>query len=186
MRKIIMLFFICLSCTAHADIYVDQTKSGNIEYTDIPLVNSKKIEAPSVNSVKGTKEGASSSALTATSSSLVITQSGESGDKTSAVTVSNNATYKALNIITPKPEEIIQNQPVVSVEMKVDPRLHAGDTVQIMLDGKAVGTPTGTMYQEIQHVNPGTHTLYATIINTQKQVVQQSESITFHLEKSRI
>jgi hypothetical protein len=184
LQNIIMFLFINLSSAAYAEIYVNQNNSGNIEYSDTPSGNAKKVEVPSVNSVQGTTDGAVTSNSKTKTTGSVASNYADTVSKNTEEPISSVTTYKTFIINTPKSEEVIKDQPVVSVEMNVEPLLIAGDTVHLTLDGQAVGTPTGTMYQEIQHVNSGTHTLYATIINIQKQEVKKSDIITFYVEKN--
>lgn len=179
MRKIIAITLILISGTTQAAIYVNENSSGGIEYTDTPGQSSKPVAVPSTNSISTPKPAPQPTPATEPSAS-------PQNDDQPATTTSQANTYQTLEIISPKNDESIQNQPVIPVEMRIEPNMLPGDKIQLMLDGKPVGTPTATAYQELGLVERGTHTLEAVIINNKDQIIKRSSTITINVHRNSV
>ncbi len=181
MRRIITFLLLLASCASFAEVYVNQTKDGT-EYTDTPSSNSQAVMVPPVNTITSTQPAIPATAPT---TSLVPGNSvaTSSGTETPPST-QNDTAYTTFEIVSPKPEENIQNQAVISVEFKVEPKLASSDKIQVMLDNKIVGTPSGMLYQEISNVERGTHTLAAMIVNSNNQTLKTTSAITIYVHRN--
>lgn len=183
MKRLIALMAIFMATTGYAAIYVHQSDNGSIEYSDTPSANAKEVQVAPLNTVAPvvnvTPPKADDSAVATTPGEVVAGLPG-------ATTVSTGATYQAFSITTPKDGDTIQNQSVIPVSMNIEPTMTAGDKIQLYLDGKAVGTPTSTIYQELSNVERGTHSLYAEIINSNMQGIKKSNSITIHVHRNSL
>lgn len=174
MKKILLCCLaVCIS-TCYAAIYVDQSNSTSVEYTDTPSDTSKEITAPPVNTVSSQIPPSSSTDSSEDKKSSIV-------DSASA---SSENTYKVFSITSPNNGATIQNQPVVPVEMNIEPKLLAGDKVQLYLDDKPTGTPNGTGYQELSTIERGTHTLYGKILNRNDQAIKRSNSVTLYVHRA--
>lgn len=183
MKRIITFLLILASCASFAEVYVNQTKNGT-EYTDTPSSNSQAVMVPPVNTITASQPSIPAAAST---QSLVPGNSTvtPSGTESTAVNATKNDTaYTIFEIVSPKPEENIQNQAVISVEFKVEPKLAASDKIQVLLDNKNVGTPSGMLYQEISNVERGTHTLAAAIVNSNNQTIKTTPAITIYVHRN--
>lgn len=177
MKRLMLISLILLPFYSSAAIYINKTKDGSIEYSDTPTQTSKKIEIPSVSSITVPKP----------TTTIAPTQSPatETNDDEDVTEPSSNAnTYSKFEIISPKNGGTIQNQPVIPVDMVIEPNMLPGDKIQLMLDNTPVGTPTATSYQEIGLVERGEHSLYAVIKNNKDQVIKKSSTITIHVHRN--
>lgn len=180
MKKYVILLVALITSTAFAAIFVNQEKDGSTEYTDTPTANSSVVDVPPVNTV-----GPQSQENAAVEGGIQSAQ--QTGTLNSALNnlpISTSSTYKVFEIKSPGNEETIQNQPVIPIEFKVEPNMLPGDKIQVYLDGKPAGTPTGTPYQELGTVERGTHTLSAKIINKQGQVIKSAPQVTIYVHRN--
>ena len=159
-----LLFFITLN--GYAQVYEQQDQQGNTTYSDLPLQASKEVSAQS------SSTNTSTITSTNTTSSLPIKK----------LTVENkNHLYNTFSITTPKNQETIQNQPLIPVKLKLDPKLQEGDRIQLMLDGKPWGNPEANNEINMSLVDRGTHQLSAVIFDKNQTVIKQSETITIYV-----
>lgn len=181
MKKLIALSILFMAGNLHAAIYVNQNASGGTEYTYTPSMTSKPVVVPPTNSISTPAPVAQTPAP----SDPITNTANDSTDSNAADATSSQASsYKAFEIISPKNEETLQNQPIIPVEMKIEPNMLPGDKIQLMLDGKPVGTPTATAYQELGIVERGTHTLYAVIVNNKGQNIKQTSTVTIYIHRA--
>ncbi len=174
MKRIGILFLAAMISTSYAAIYVNQSNPNSTEYSDTPSANAAEVNVPPVNSVA---TQVPQSATDANTSKPNTTSTGNSA-------VSTEDTYKVFQITKPTNGETIQNQPVIPVEMQIEPVLKGGDKVQLYIDGSPVGTPNGTAYQELGLVERGTHTLYGAIMNSQNQPIKRSNNVTLYVHRN--
>jgi hypothetical protein len=180
MKKLLILLFALIASTAFAAIFVNQEKDGSVEYTDTPSANSSLAEVPPVNTV-GPQSPAKSEEAPPLTGNVSTVVSGPAGD---VAAVSAPGSYKIFEIKSPANESTIQNQPTIPVEFKIEPNMLPGDKIQMYLDGKPAGTPAGTPYQELGIVERGTHTISASIINGQGQVIKTASQITIYVHRN--
>lgn len=172
MKRFWLFILAAMISTSYAAIYVNQTGPDSTEYSDTPSVNAAEVTVPPVNTVAPQIQPAPAA--------------NQAASKPAAgnATASGTDTYKVFQIIKPANGETIQNQPVIPVEMKIDPVVQAGDKVQLYIDGTPAGTPTVTSYQELGLVERGTHTLYGAIINSNNQPIKRSNSVTLYVHRN--
>lgn len=175
MKKLILAAFILFSSNIHAEIYVNKTNDGGIEYSDTPTQQSTKVEISTESSITVPKAAVTSEQQPIAKNSV---------DEDENQPTSNSATYTKFDIVSPKNESTMQNQPVIPVEMVIEPNMLPGDKIQLMLDNNPVGTPTATSYQEIGLVERGTHSLYAVIKNNKDQVIKKSSTVTIYVHRN--
>lgn len=178
MKKLLALLLISMAGMTYATVFVNTNSNGGIEYTDTPSDTSQKLDVPAVNSISTSKPAAPAATPAAAADSAASQAAAPSE------AISTDTTYQSFAITSPKNEENIQNQAVISVSMSADPNIKPGDKIQLMLDGKPVGTPTSALYQEIGLVERGTHTLFAEIINSQNQAIKRSSSLTIYVHRN--
>lgn len=181
MKKLIAVTMLFLAGNIQAAIYVNQNASGGTEYTDTPSMTSKAIVIPETNSISTPKPVTQTPAASPQSAAGAAVNTNDDADNTAT---SQASSYTAFEIISPKNEETLQNQPIIPVEMRIEPNMLPGDKIQLMLDGKPAGTPTATSYQELGIVERGTHTLYAVIVNNKGQNIKQTSTITIFVHRN--
>lgn len=175
MKRIGILILAVMISSSYAAIYVNQSNPDTTEYSDTPSTNAAEVTVPPVNTVapqiqpQAADQGSSKATTT---------------NSANAATGSTEDTYKVFQITKPANGETIQNQPVIPVEMHIEPNMKGGDKVQLYIDGSPVGTPNGTSYQEIGIVDRGTHTLYGSIINSNNQPIKRSNNVTLYVHRN--
>jgi hypothetical protein len=92
-----------------------------------------------------------------------------------------------LQILSPAADEAIRNNAgSVSVTVQAEPALQPGHAYQVLLDGQPFGTPGEETTFELSNVDRGTHQLAVAVVDAQERVLQQSESLSFHLIRTSL
>jgi hypothetical protein len=94
--------------------------------------------------------------------------------------------YTSFSIISPADQETIQNQPDVTVSLKVEPALQGSDKIQVYVDGKAWGEPQAATTISLGRLDRGTHQLSAAIVDANHKVVKQSNSVTAYFQYAHV
>lgn len=178
MKNIIALILILLSSSIFAAVYVNQTDTGSIEFSDTPSENGKAIDLPAVNSITTPQATSPKPTPTANQTTAPIA--------TEVEPARTSASYKTFQITSPKEGENIQNQPTVSVTMTIEPNMLPGDKVQLMLDGKAAGTPSASIYQELAIEARGAHSIYGVIMDKNGATIKQSNTVSFFVHRNSV
>ncbi|MCQ4298412.1 DUF4124 domain-containing protein [Pseudomonas songnenensis] len=92
-----------------------------------------------------------------------------------------------LQILSPAADEAIRNNAgSVSVTVQAEPALQPGHAYQVLLDGQPFGAPGEETTFELNNVDRGTHQLAVAVVDAQERVLQQSESLSFHLIRTSL
>lgn len=92
--------------------------------------------------------------------------------------------YEVVKVVSPSPDETIRdNSGTVSVRLELAPALQAGHSVEILLDGKVIGSGAATS-ASVTNVDRGSHTVSAVIKNAAGKVVANAPAVTFHLKQA--
>ncbi|MCC5861806.1 MAG: DUF4124 domain-containing protein [Gammaproteobacteria bacterium] len=96
--------------------------------------------------------------------------------------------YESLEIIQPGQEETLWNiGGILNVSVRTRPALRADHRLQVVYDGQALEPlPAGVTSFELTDVWRGEHTLKATIVNADGQVLAESPSRTFYVQQTSI
>ena len=142
-------------------------KNGQVTYSDTPLTNNDtEINVPAIN----------------TSPLLETGQTNPAPEKKQI----ENIPYTAFSITSPANGATIQNQPVITLTVKVEPKLQEGDTIQIYLDGNPIGPPSDSTSFSLNHIDRGQHQMYAVLLNNEKTMVKKTESITIYVHYGKV
>jgi hypothetical protein len=177
MKNIIALILILLSSTIFAAVYVTHT-DNSMEFSDTPSENGKPIDLPSVNSITTPQPRSGSTNAPSNQTSTPAT--------TAVEPARTAASYKTFQITSPKEGENIRNQPTVPVTMNIEPNMLPGDKIQLMLDGKAAGTPSSSIYQELAIVERGAHSISGVIIDKNGTTIKQSNTVSFFVHRNSL
>lgn len=188
MKHLLVLLAILVSTFTFAAVYVNKSPNGGIEYSDTPTANASKMDIPAVNSISTTSTPITDTVTTPTDASTTQVTASEATNNRlpDTAAISKNVPYKLFEIESPKDQETIQNQNVLAVVLKVDPPIQSGDNIQVYLDGKPVGVASASVYHELGVVDRGTHTMYAEIINNQKEAVKRTSTITIFVHRNSV
>jgi hypothetical protein len=91
--------------------------------------------------------------------------------------------YSEFRITSPGDDAAIRdNAGNVNVDLKINPSLRAGDTIELTLDGQSIGGGRKTAIT-LTNMDRGTHSLQALVKNASGKVVARSNSVTFTLQR---
>lgn len=156
---------IFLAGLAHAAIYVQQDKGGNLTYSDTPLSDSAKTVTPPSQTFQEPP---------APPASLPVLPLPPEAPKPS---------YTHFAIVSPKDQETIQNQPEITFRIDLKPELQQGDRLQLLLDNQPVGDSGTSTQITLKNVSRGTHEVRAVIMRTGNTIIQQSNTITLYVHR---
>lgn len=166
---------------AHAEVYMQVDQNGTAVYSDTPLSNSaQKVELPAPQTI-GTKTPPA-----APSEKNSATPNKEVPNASFAPPSTSPESYKLFQILSPKDQDSIQNQPTFTVQLKVEPKLQEGDRVQIHLDGKPWGTPEPSLQISLTDIDRGTHQISAVLLGQNGQILKQTPAITVYIHRAAL
>ncbi len=145
--------------------WVDE--SGKVHYSDQPGPNAVKVD---LNVQTYSSEEAAPRATSPNAPSAAR--------KPTATT----ATYRTLQITSPAQDETIQGTGgQVAVQLNLDPALQTGHRIRVLLDGQPVGGESPGLSLTLPQVDRGTHTLQASVVSANGEMVIGSTAVTFHV-----
>ncbi|OGT45436.1 MAG: hypothetical protein A3E83_00405 [Gammaproteobacteria bacterium RIFCSPHIGHO2_12_FULL_41_20] len=170
-----LILFMLNIAVCHAAIYMQTNKDGSVTYSDTATTHSSPV-------VITNSGGSISTPLFVHDSSV------EKKTETTQTTVTApvKQSYKIFEILSPKDQETIQNQPEITVMMKLDPKLQSGDKIQLVLDGKLVGDAAASTQILLSILERGVHQLSAIIIDENKRIILQSNTITIYVHRNSV
>jgi hypothetical protein len=92
------------------------------------------------------------------------------------------------DLIRPENDEVFLNTSSVSMRLRLEPNLQAGDQIAVAVDGKRLeNQPTTGSEFVVNDVERGTHTLQIAVYDrTWKQQLCATPSITFHVRQPSV
>lgn len=164
-----------ISSALAADIYRWIDDNGNQVYSDQPTENAEKVELR--HSMIYTPVE-----IPELSEDAMDTQSEEADASIPA------PNYK-LSVVSPEDDAGIRvNNGNVMVNLQLIPALvpERGDLIQLYLDGLPAGMPMPQLNFMLENLDRGTHKLSAVVLNASGEVLAESETITFHLQRTSV
>lgn len=179
MRKLFLIIFVLLlSSSCFANVYQQIDNNGNVTYTDEGArQNTNDITSTTQSQSSNISSSRSTSTATPTSSAV------NTEVTTSTMPVKPHTVF---DIDSPKNGETLYNQPVISVDIKIEPKLYEGETIQVLLDGKPTSAPQSSTHFEITYLDRGTHQLSALLFNKNKIMIKQTGNITIYVHRTSI
>lgn len=182
MPYLLFIFLITLSFISHADIYMQKDANGNIIYSDTPInKNAKRIETPTGNITSSTLP---QQAPANNSPSTLMTQPGQTTPLMTVGTTRKPYTLFALR--SPADQATIQNQPIIAVDININPDLQPGDLIQIYLDGNPWGKPLPSTHFEFTAPERGIHQISAKLFDKNGQLLKETPSNTVYIHQAHI
>jgi hypothetical protein len=174
-----LLFFILLSLVAFvccAEIFKSTDSQGNVIYSDTPMgAQSERVELPDQNA-----EPAPANVTT-----IPVVKNATPGEETSNLPPENKP-YTKFTIVTPGNLSTLQNQPIIFVEVEVDPPLQKGDKIQIYLDGNPVTPAQDSTHFEFVRPDRGTHQLSAKLLDDKQRIINETSSYTIYVHQTHV
>jgi len=165
-----------LGTAVAADIYRWVDDNGNEVYSDEPVENAEKIELQESMTYSPVQ-------IPVVTDSATTSVEQEISDESEV-----NPNYK-LTIVAPEDDAGIRiNNGNVTVNLQVQPALvpERGDLIQLYLDGLPAGTPMPQLSFMLENLDRGTHKLSAVVLNASGEVIAQSETTSFHLQRTSL
>jgi hypothetical protein len=95
--------------------------------------------------------------------------------------------YRNFEISKPANDETIPNTGgAVQINVRVDPSLRNGHTVQLLVDGRPVANPGLTTDFSLSEIARGTHTAKAVIRDRRGVQIQETSAVQFHVRQESI
>ena len=165
-----------LGTAVAADIYRWVDDNGNQVYSDEPVENAEKIELQDSMTYSPVQIPG------VTDSTTTTNEQEESGES------EVDPDYK-LTIVAPEDDAGIRvNNGNVTVNLQLQPAFvpERGDKIQLYLDGLPAGVPMPLLSFMLENLDRGTHKLSAVVLNASGEVIAQSETTTFHLQRTSL
>ena len=91
--------------------------------------------------------------------------------------------YEEFKVTSPTNDATIRdNGGNVRVSLSLTPGLQSGHSIEVIMDGKSIGSGKGTTVT-LTEVDRGTHTVQATVKDADGKEVARSNSVIFHLKR---
>jgi len=162
------LLIICIwSFQSYADdkqIYKKTNDKGVVEFTDVPGKNTKPIRVPPMNTYKQKKLPSI---------------------KSKPLPAEVKAAYNEFSITSPLHDKVMRdNSGKIVVKLKISPSLNSEHKILVSIDGNSKTAIKGSSSSvTFSNIDRGTHTVQASIVDSQDQVIMESGAITFHLQR---
>ena len=92
--------------------------------------------------------------------------------------------YEVIKVVAPKAGDTLRdNGGTVSVQLSSEPALQPGHVVEILVDGKAIGSGSATS-ASVSNLDRGSHTISATVKDSEGKVFGNASAVTFQLHKT--
>jgi hypothetical protein len=98
----------------------------------------------------------------------------------------NASTYTDILITSPTNEQTYSGTGgQISVAVHVEPSVQPSDSIRLELDGLIVSEPNSTTTSfQLQDVARGAHSITASVVGSNGQVLKQSAAVTFHVQQT--
>ncbi len=169
-RRLFTLVSLLASLAVAGTVYKWVDENGVVHYSDQPHSEAKKVEVPAVQTYKG--------------EASVPTPAAPAAPPASAQPA---GAYQSCAIAQPTNDQTFTNIDSLSIVVRTDPGLRAGDQLFLMLDGQPLngGKPTSSQFT-LSPVERGTHSVQAVVRNSQGGVLCQTPGVTFNVHQPSI
>ncbi|AFJ01756.1 hypothetical protein Q7C_584 [Methylophaga frappieri] len=176
MKKIIALLLCFLPVVITAEVYRWVDENGNTVFSDQPVENAEPVDLPEAS----------------TYSPVDLPDIDPDSDETDSDLTEEEATavpdYE-IGVVSPQDDETMRiNNGNLTVNIEIRPALSSDrqDKIQLNLDGRPHGEPLPQLSFSLENLDRGTHTLSASVINQNGEVIAESPQIKFHLQRNSI
>lgn len=154
--------------TATAGLYKGLDEGGNVIYSDKPFENSQQFTPP---------------AITVVDAPRVPPKKEEVVEEETAETK-----YTKFSISAPKNDEVIWDNPQLTIALKVTPALNIaeGHRTWLLMDGKPLVKNSQSLFLQIGRADRGEHQLQAQIRNKKGKIIKRTKTVTVHIKNTVI
>lgn len=149
--------------TSQAQLYKGVDDKGNVFYSDQPFESAEKFTPPPLSIVDAPKV---------------------KPEKTLKEEKRVEFKYTDFDIVAPKNNETIWNEPAVSISLNLRPALNAelGHSIWLMQNGKPVIKNSPSLVLSIGRLERGAHQLQAQVRDKQGKIIVRSRAIVVHIK----
>ncbi len=162
--KGILLTALIITFSASAELYKGLDEEGNVVYSDKPFNNSKQFTPPSLTIMDAPN--------------VPVKKEADKEPEEKAFK------YTHFSIAAPKNNEVIWNNPQLTVSLKVSPALNIkeGHTTWLIMDGKPLVKKSRSLLLRIGRADRGEHKLQAQIRDKKGKIIKRTKTITVHIK----
>jgi hypothetical protein len=164
MRYLVLLALgLLLTTPGQAKIYKWKMPDGSVRYSDQPQAGATELELPKIQ----------------TYTPIPVPEAKGKPSEAAGKAVE----YKSFEVKSPKNGEVIRNNGgSISISLGLDPALLSGHSIEILMDGKSVGSGKGTSIS-LSNVDRGSHSIQASVKNAEGKAIKQTSNVSFHLKR---
>jgi uncharacterized protein DUF4124 len=164
--KNLLLVTLVFAFPTNAELYKGLDAEGNVVYSDKPFDNSKQFTPP---------------AITVMDAPKVPEKKVEAVEDETAETK-----YTKFSIAAPKNNEVIWNNPQLTVTLKITPALNIaeGHRTWLLMDGKPLVKKSQSLRLQISQADRGEHKLQAQIRNKKGKIIKRTKTVTVHIKNT--
>lgn len=168
-KLVLVVSFLMIVGASYAQVYKWTDAQGNVHFSDTPHEGAEQLKIPETQ--------------TYSPPASQLPSPPQTEDKLD----DKKHTYTTVNITQPDNEGTIRNnQGYVAVALQLEPELFPGDMVQMIFDGAPLGAPQPNLKFQLNGINRGSHTITVEVIDSNGDVVNTSNTVTFFMHRPRV
>ena len=161
--KSLLLFLSVNASVVSAEIYRGTDSKGNVYYSDQPFDDAVVFEPASISVVDSSK----------------VKPGKDDAEKEPA-----QFKYTKFDIVSPVPNQVIRNEPDISISLQISPPLNIkqGHNVWLLMDGKPLVKKSQSMSLKIGRVDRGAHKFQAQVKDADGKIVARTRTTVAHIK----
>lgn len=169
MKRIILILLVFICATVNAQVYRRTGPDGQVYFSDQQGPDAEQVEVAPVQTIR----------MTPVPGQTDITEPSDN-EQQDHVAVA----YTVFNIVSPTSEEGVRaNDGNVTVQLSLQPELITGHRIVLKIDGedgKETSTGDGMSF-ELSNLSRGLHSVEATVVDEEGNVLIQTGSVSFNV-----
>ncbi len=151
---------------AHAGLYKGLDDEGNVVYSDKPFDNAEQFIPPAITVMDPPKVKAKEE---------VVEEEKPAEFK-----------YTDFNIVSPKNNQTIWNEPDLTVSLQLKPALNTeeGHSIWLLMDGKPLVKNSQSLSLQIGRSDRGAHQLQAQVKNKEGKIIVRTRAVVVHIKNT--
>jgi Domain of unknown function (DUF4124) len=168
-KLLLTLLILGAACYTIAEVYRVINEDGSVSYTDNPPAGDPTVESVSLPPIN---------TQPALETKTVVKKVADKEEF---------AGYNQISILSPASGTTIPpGHQEIPVEISLEPSLHSGHLIQLMFNGQPYGPPTTSTLFNINSVARGEHSIQARVLDSERNTVGQSNSVTVYVKRHSI
>jgi hypothetical protein len=166
--KCLLIPALMFAFAVNAGFYKGLDEDGNVVYSDKPFENSKKITPPAITVMDATK----------------IKPKAEAPEEQAPAEFK----YTEFDIIEPKNEQTIWNEPNLYVKLKLTPALNTEEkhNIWLLMDGKPLVKNSQSLSLPIGRSERGAHQIQAQVRDKDGKIIVRTRPVLVHIKNTAV